>query len=402
MALARIITRSHLCSRELALDLIARGYAVEIVSPDSIPDNLADLELRVEEDPGNQLVASVEAHNGDRSSSLEFVHYLKAPMPDFIRRPPPELHEAVHFPEPSVSFNAERSAEPVELPADAPQLAPVAVSQTAKILRDSKLDPELDPKPDSGEGARLILPPDPLPSPVEPPGHDAVVVSTMVKPTMAKAIIAKAVIAKARVAKTMIAKPMLAKATIARTVREWEWRARPAGWSSWRIALTVVGALLLVLVLAFGMRRTSKASAQSSGPATTKKVAEASTDMNLLNSMGPKKDAGKNLVSPPSTKSDDNSNHTPKESRVTTAAAAIARSGASVSRRHGDDLIAPDTVTYLDKRTFDKAASSASRQPISSKHDGVIAANAVTVLNSNPAPKVAKPESGIKRYSDLK
>jgi hypothetical protein len=88
MALARIITRSHSCSRELALDLLARGYAVEIVSPDSIPDNLADLELRVEEDHGNQLVASMQAHNGDRSASLEFAHHLKAPMVDFIRRPP--------------------------------------------------------------------------------------------------------------------------------------------------------------------------------------------------------------------------------------------------------------------------------------------------------------------------
>ena len=107
MALARIITRSRPCSRQLAFDLLARGYAVEIVSPDSIPDNLADLELRVEEDPGNQLVASVEAHNGERSASLEFVHYLKAPMVDFIRRPPAEPHEAVHFPEPPVRFNAE-------------------------------------------------------------------------------------------------------------------------------------------------------------------------------------------------------------------------------------------------------------------------------------------------------
>src|SRR5258706_85490 len=70
MALARIITRSNPCSRQLALDLLGRGYAVEIVSPDSIPDNLADLELRVEEDPGNQLVASVEAHNGGRSTAL--------------------------------------------------------------------------------------------------------------------------------------------------------------------------------------------------------------------------------------------------------------------------------------------------------------------------------------------
>src|SRR5258706_10035827 len=118
MALARIITRSNPCSRQLALDLLGRGYAVEIVSPDSIPDNLADLELRVEEDPGNQLIASVEAHNGEHTASLEFLHYLKAPMPDFIRRPPPEPHEAVHYLEPPVNFNAEPGAEDVEPPAD--------------------------------------------------------------------------------------------------------------------------------------------------------------------------------------------------------------------------------------------------------------------------------------------
>jgi hypothetical protein len=376
MALARIITRSHLCSRELALDLIARGYAVEIVSPDSIPDNLADLELRVEEDPGNQLIASVEAHNGEHTASLEFLHYLKAPMPDFIRRPP-EPREAVHFPEPPVSFNAEKSAEPVELTAEAPQRAPAAVSQTAKILHDSKLDLELDPE----ESARVILPTDPLPSlPAETLGHVAVGVSTM-----AEAIIAKAT---------------LARATIARTVREWEWRDIRAGWSSWRIALTVVSAVLVALVLGFGMRRAGKASAaQNSGAA--------STDMNLLNSVAPKKDAGKDPMSPPTIKLRDNSNHMPKESQVATAAT-TAGSGSAVSRRHGDDLIARDTVTYLDKPTFDKAASrtktsqpSASRQPISGRRDGVIAENTVTVLN-NPAPKAAKQDSAIKRYSDVK
>ncbi len=51
MALARIITRSNARSRELALDLLARGYAVEIISPDKIPDNIADLELRVDAGP---------------------------------------------------------------------------------------------------------------------------------------------------------------------------------------------------------------------------------------------------------------------------------------------------------------------------------------------------------------
>ena len=377
MALARIITRSQSCSRQLALDLIARGYAVEIVSPDSIPDNLADLELRVEEDPGNQLVASVEAHNGERTASLEFVHYLKAPMPDFIRRPPPEPHKEVHFPEPPVSFNAEQSDEDVELPADAPQQVSTAVSPTAKILDDSKLDR----KPDSVEGARLILQPDPLPSlPVDPPGQDAVEVSTTARP--------------------MIAKQMIAKLAIARTVREWEWSDLPAGWSFWRIALTVLSAVLLALVLGFGMRRTGRASAAQNSAA-------ASTDMNLVNATGHNKDAGKNPVPPPANKSEQNSNYMPKESQVAKAAAATADSGAVVPRRHGDDLIARDTVTYFHSRTFDEAAPrakashpSATLQPSSRKLDGVIAAN--TVTNSNPASKAAKQDSGVKYYSDLK
>jgi hypothetical protein len=392
MALARIITRSRPCSRQLAFDLLARGYAVEIVSPDSIPDNLADLELRVEEDPGNQLVASVEARNGERSASLEFVHYLKAPMPDFIRRPPPEPHKEVHFPEPPVSFNAEQSDEDVELPADAPQQVSTAVSPTAKILDDSKLDPELSPE----EGLGLILQPDPLLSlAVDPPGHDAVEVSTMARPMIAKQIIAKPMIVK-----PVIAKLMIAKLAIARTVREWEWRDIPAGWSFWRIALTVASAVLLALVLGFGMRRTGRASAARNSAAAT-------TDMNLLNATGHNKDAGKNPVSPPANKSEQNSNYRPKEAQVAKAAAATANGGAVVPRRHGDDLIARDTVTYFHQRTFDEAASrakashpSATLQPSSRKLDGVIAAN--TVTNSNPAPKAAKQDSGVKYYSDLK
>jgi hypothetical protein len=390
MALARIITRSRPCSRQLAFDLLARGYAVEIVSPDSIPDNLADLELRVEEDPGNQLVASVEAHNGERTASLEFVHYLKAPMPDFIRRPSPDPHKEVHFPEPPVSFNAEFCDEDVERPADAPQQVSTVVSPTAKILDDSKLDPELDPKPDSVEGARLILQPDPLPSlPVDPPAHDAVEVSTT----------ARLMIAKQMIAKQMIAKLAIAKLAIARIVREWKWRDLPAGWSFWRVALTVLSAVLLALVLGFGMLRTGRASdAQNS--------AASSTDMNLLNATGHSKDAGKNPVPPPANKSKRNSKYMPKKSQVATAAAVTADSRAVVPRRHGDDLIARDTVTYFHQRAFDEAASrakashpSATLQPSSRKLDGVIAAN--TVTNSNPASKPAK-DSGVKYYSDLK
>jgi len=409
MALARIITRSHLCSRELALDLIARGYAVEIVSPDSIPDNLADLELRVEEDPGNQLVASVAAHNGEHSASLEFLHYLKAPMPDFIRRPP-EAHEAAHLPEPSVSFDAEPGAEDVELPADAPQLAPETVSPAAEILRDSKLDP----KRDSQEGARLILPPGPLPSPpADPPNPFASASSMITRP----------------ITRPGTARPVAAAPTAAlrRDVRTpWPQLFDQSSGPFRNVALILASmVLMMALGLGFTVHRGNKTAAQSSGAAPAASISHAS--------IVPEKDTGKRQgqvsvlpVAPPARRAEGHLDSPPKQSPVAkinnptaegpaqapTQAPTEASNktvGTKVSRRHGDDLIARDTVTYLDKPTFDKAASrtktsqpSARQQAILRQHDGVIAANTVTVLNSNPAPKTAKPDSGIKRYSDLK
>jgi hypothetical protein len=382
MALARIITRSNPCSRQLALDLLGRGYAVEIVSPDSIPDNLADLELRVEEDPGNQLVASVEAHNGERSVSLEFLHYLKAPMPNFIRRPP-ESNEAVRLPKQPVSINAEE----VELPAEAPERASETASPAAEGLPDSKLDPE----PEPAEGTRLILPPDQSPSlPVERPGYVAVA------PTFAQPL----------------ARPTVLPTTV-RPRREPPRHDRSAGWL-WRTALALASVVLLALVLASGMRRTS----WSAGAGPAEKIAASSTDVSLLSvpvaERVPEKGPGRSLaVVPPAIKSEQNSDHMRKESQVAkaeavTAAAATAGRGAIVPRRHGDGLIARDTVTYFHQRTFAEAASRAGtpqRFPIrhrrSRKHDDVIAANTVA-LEDKPVPKAAKPNSGIKRYSDLK
>ena len=88
MALARIISSSRECARELAVNLLDRGYAVEIVSPDAIPEDVADLELRVESDIPQLLTGSVEANNGVRSAALQFMHHLKTPTPVFARRPP--------------------------------------------------------------------------------------------------------------------------------------------------------------------------------------------------------------------------------------------------------------------------------------------------------------------------
>ena len=360
-------------------------FRSEIVSPDKIPDNIADLELRVDAGPGDQLIARVEAHDGERSASLEFVHHLKAPMVDFIRRPP-EPGDAVRFPEQPVSFNAEPSIEDVELPADVPQLAAKTVSQAAEIL----LDPELDPE----KGTRLILPLEQSPSlPVEPPGYYPGGASTIAQP---------------------IARPTVLP-TMVQPSREPQRRDRPAGWF-WRAALTFASVVLLALVLGFGMRRTGKSSAQSSGAVPAEKAAAASTDVDLLSAVGPEKDPGQvsaAAVSPPAIKSGGSSDHAQKESQVETAGASAARastarSEARISSRTGDDLIARDTVIYFDRRTSDEAAARAKSSkrfarlhPSSRQHgDGVIAANIVTYLNNKPTPKAAEQNSGIKHRSD--
>jgi hypothetical protein len=387
MPLARIISRSQACSQELALDLLARGYAVEIVSPDKIPDNIADLELRVEQDPGNQLIANVAAHDGARSASLEFVHHLKAPMVDFIRRPP-EPVEAFHLPEELVSFNAEPRIEDVELPAEGPQLAPKIVSPAAEIPLDPELDPEPEPelKPgfdsalDYKEGARLISPSHSLPSPqLEPPTYFAVEAS------------------------------MAAQPIIARSTQKPQRLDRPAGWF-WRSALAFACVVLLAVILRFGMWRTGKASVQSFGAASAEKVAPASADMNLLSAPTPQKDpeaasgqVSALAVSPPAIKSEANSDHAPKASPAGKAVAGAsgtssASTGASVSSGHRDDLVARCTVTYLDEHYRPKAI--AGRHPSSRNHGGAIGANPVTYLDKKPTPKTAKQDSGIKPHSD--
>ena len=102
MALARIISHSHQYSRELALDLLARGYTVEIVSPDKVSDNAADLELRLEPGGANEPTANIAVRDGTHWKSLDSG---KAPMRDFVRRPPQAVG-AARFPERTVNFDA--------------------------------------------------------------------------------------------------------------------------------------------------------------------------------------------------------------------------------------------------------------------------------------------------------
>ena len=83
-------------------------------------------------------------------------------------------------------LNAEPRIGSVGLPADVPQPAQKIVSPAADVPPARELNPE--------DGARLIVPPDPVPTPpVEPPGCFAVEDSTVVRPANARPTIARPV-----------------------------------------------------------------------------------------------------------------------------------------------------------------------------------------------------------------
>jgi hypothetical protein len=233
------------------------------------------------------------------------------------------------------------------------------VSPAAAILRE----PGFDPK----ESARLIFPPEPFPLlPVEPPNHFATEASTIARPTTAPS--------------TM--------------VRPWTIRLRLSGRSvawHWRVALSFAAVVLVAMVLGFGIRQNGNASAHGSGTEPVEKIAAPANDVDLLSAAGPEKDPEKYrgrdpgqasalAESPSAMKSEANSSQPPKESLpakagATTARAATSTAGAKGSRRYGDDLIARDTVTYLDKHAAENAAAraklakdSARRHP--SSHEG--------------------------------
>jgi predicted protein tyrosine phosphatase len=197
---------------------------------------------------------------------------------------------------------------------------------TGLILRD----PGFDPK----EWARLIFPPEPLPSPpVEPPSHFATEASTIARPTTAPSTMVRPWTIRIRW------KPLLS--------------GRSVAWY-WRVALSFAAVVLVAMVLGFGIRQNGNASAQGSGTEPVERIAAPATDVDLLSAAGPEKDPEKYrgrdpgqasalAVSPSAMKSE-------AKAGATTARAATSTTGAKSSRRYRDDLIARDTVTYLDKR----------------------------------------------------
>jgi len=169
------------------------------------------------------------------------------------------------------------------------------------------------------------------------------------------------------------------------------------------VALTLASMVVLIiaLIFGFGMHRSGKTAVQSSVAAQDASIPSASINSEEVLAL-PRSQAAYSAGGHPA--------NAPKESPVSKIdrRSHEAPTTVPVSHGHRGGLVARDTVTYFDHRVFEAASrgrtsqNSAHRRPISRKQDGVIAANTVTDLNNNPAPKAAKPESGIKRYSDLK
>jgi len=82
MPVARIYASLVEEAEPICADLLARGYNVEVVFPDAVPTNPADLELRVERCSAEQAIARVE--QGGSSSRCVFVMPAKGPRRELL------------------------------------------------------------------------------------------------------------------------------------------------------------------------------------------------------------------------------------------------------------------------------------------------------------------------------
>ena len=205
MAFARIITRSHQYAQQLALDLLARGYTVEIVSPDAIPNTPADLELRVEAAAPEAQGQISEIHEGKQARSSEYLQKLKPMMADLLRKWPAGKKSEGENDGDAFSFNAEPDG------ADEMELPPV------------QLERRSEPAPPEFESTALISPP------------------------AAK---------KSESAFSLTGEPLMWSES------ETERGGRSEVWF-WRAAVGFAGAALLILVLGIALRRSPAAPAQA-------------------------------------------------------------------------------------------------------------------------------------------
>jgi hypothetical protein len=238
MALARIVTRSHEYAQQLALDLLARGYAVEIVSPDATPTHPADLELRVETSDAEAQgqVTEIREH-GKPSKSIEYLQRLKPMMADLLRRWPSSAAETgkdIEEKSSAFSFNAEPAfLDDMELPS--------ADGESSATPTHIEAPEFTDPQPEFVESAQAI--------------------------------------SQAGAEKPISASPSVFSITgepIVWTESESERSRRSEVWF-WRAAVGFASLALVILVLGMALRRNPSVAAQPASPLATPPLAAAGT-----------------------------------------------------------------------------------------------------------------------------
>jgi hypothetical protein len=452
MALARIITRSEICSCELAFHLLGRGYSVEVVSPDSIPASKAELELRVETDSSGKLTANVVARDGERSASLDFVRETKmsTALPAISQALPnlpttPEVvylsgtpiskaMQAVATPGeaaskvdvtaapveilagPVVKSVAERKAEQEEVATSAvtPSLAPLA-SEPSRLLSASSMIME-SPVTHSSTAHNSITSPDHSPVAIS---RGTSVPAKPTSPVTAPATLTPSIVAQPALVSTpqpVAATTPLPSATSHPSLSVHQLRPKSSATLRFRrfgrmpslvgtVAVTWAGmALLLTLAIGLSLRNNSalkgadKTAPSITGPATVteeKKQAPAAPVKETERRSGPISPLSTAPAAKPEERKSDAPARIPSIKKVDLRENEIQRvlhapTQDAKPRGHGESLIARDTVTYLNNQI--KKTEPSKLSPSRTQSNGVVAENTVTPLNgASPLRSAAKP-----------
>ena len=211
------------------MDLLARGYAVEIVSPEAIPANPADLELRVEAAATEAQGQVTNIREQGKSKSIEYLQRLKPMMADLLRKwPANEAKQVGSDKNAEFNFNAEAEcSEDLELPSNDDR-------RHSEPAQTSSLEPQL------AESARLVSP----------------------------------------VSRANKQKPATADSSIFSITGEpisWDESEPERSGSSevwfWRAAVGFACVALVILVLGMALRKSPSIPAQAAAPAATQTVA---------------------------------------------------------------------------------------------------------------------------------
>ena len=376
MALARIITRSEVCSRALALDLLGRGYSVEIVTPDSIPANVADLELRVETALGDRLTASVIARDGDRSSTLEFVRNLKTSAADLapLLAKDSTLMPLVAEPAAEVARPKLGALLPPPTSSLLPAVALLGDSPSHSSPVDSVLDTEVSAPP--------ISTPALLPFLAEKPPVVFASASSMIAPQPTHTPMPPMFVGARTDLSEDLPQPVCDESS----------NRTPNLLRSATVVLTIL-ALLMVTVFGMSVLRSGKTSAASIAVPVADKVVPSSavpSNNRTWNHSTPHAQASK-VGASASVKSAHVAEPSSRKKISNSIVKASITNGKVVHRPvHNEDVIARDTVTYLD-RSLEKATAAQSAKHPAAPHrergNGVVAANSVTYLNGTSSSR---------------